>query len=136
MTLSAREKLDLSTRLLEEKTLKIWRRLKCLDLKEKGFSHNQIAEILDIRRETISLWLKQYREEGLDGLCFFKYEGRRTSKLAFYKQEIQEHIQKENVSTVAELQHWLEGTFDLSVEQSWLSRWLKKNSIVLIKKQD
>jgi hypothetical protein len=52
------------------------------------------------------------------------------------KDLLKQHIKDLPVSKLSELQHYLQTKHSLTVEHSWLSRYLKKNSIALIKKQD
>ena len=39
------------------------------DIQAKKRKVKEVAEILDVKRETVSRWLAKYRFEGLDGLC-------------------------------------------------------------------
>jgi arginine repressor len=70
------------------------------------------------------------------GLRTLHYAGRRPSRLDIIKDLIKQHIKDLPVSKLSELQHYLQTKHSLTVEHSWLSRYLKKNSIVLIRKQD
>lgn len=124
---------ELKERLPKERDSKIWRRLKCIDLKHNDYPNWEIGEILDVHHETITDWCKLFLKDGFEGLCELKYEGRRLSKLESVKEKIKEHIESEMVPTLGALQHWLKETFEIEVEQSWLGRWLKKNSIFLTK---
>jgi transposase len=127
------QQLELKERLKNERDAKIWRRLKCIDLKLKGHKHKQIAEILDVTIDTITDWLFLFNEGGFEELCKLNYDGRRVSVLEEHKVSIEEKIDKENVPTVKYLQHWLKNKFGIEIEHSWLSRWLKKNQIFVQK---
>ncbi len=127
---------ELDHHLASERDAKIYKRLQCLNLKKRGYNHDQISSILGVSQNTITEWLKLFMEHGFEGLSTLCYEGRRISKLEPYRNKIKEHIEKEMVPTLGALQHWLKEKFEVEVEQSWLSRWLKKNSIFLIKSQN
>jgi transposase len=41
-----------------------WRRLRAVELKERGWSQREIGEVLDVAEETVSRWLARARAEG------------------------------------------------------------------------
>lgn len=127
------QQLELKERLKNERDAKIWRRLKCIDLKLKGHKHKEISKLLDVTMDTITDWLFLFNEGGFEELCKLNYDGRRVSVLEEHKASIEEKIDKENVPTVKYLQHWLKNKFGIEIEHSWLSRWLKKNQIFVQK---
>ena len=81
-------------------------------------------------------WSKLFIEGGFKGLCSTHYEDRRPSKLTPYVDKIKDHIQKDCISTLSSLQNWLAEEVGVWIERSWLSRWIKKNSVVLTKRPD
>ena len=124
---------ELNKRLQRERDSKIWRRLKCIDLKQKGHKHKEIAKFLDVTIDTITDWLFLFNEGGFEELCKLNYDGRRVSMLEKHKKKIKEKIDKDVIPTVKFLQHWLKKEFAIEIEHSWLSRWLKKNKIFIQK---
>lgn len=44
------------------------RRLRAWELKEKGFSQKQIADVLGLSKGAVSQWMRRGREDGLEGL--------------------------------------------------------------------
>lgn len=132
--LSVKEQKALRERKKKEKDSKIFRRLQCIDMKNMGESHEKIARLLEISIETISHWLKLYSEKGLDGLCSLRYDGRRPSKLDKHRKEIREHLRKGKTKKITELQDYIAKTWHISIEESWLFRYCKKNSLFPIKR--
>jgi transposase len=126
---------ELEERLSTERDAKIYRRLLWLDLRRRGYSQKQIGDMIQVTPEQLTHWAKTFTAEGVKGLCHLRYEDRRPSKLAPYLESIRRHVQEAAVSTLGALQAWIQGEYGIYVEQSWLSRWVKKNSIVLIKKR-
>lgn len=124
---------ELEERLKKERNIKIYKRLQCLDFKKRGYNHGQISDILRVSLDTITTWIKLFKEQSFEGFCKLRYEGRRISKLEAHKKDIQEYVEKEMVQTLGTLQQWLEKKFELKVERSWLSRWLKKTQFFLQK---
>ncbi len=52
------------------------RRAHAILLSDKGHTINQISEILQVRRDAVSRWLKQWETSGLDGLIDKPRSGR------------------------------------------------------------
>jgi transposase len=118
----------------EEKRAKIYRRILAIEQRLHGKTYGEIAQELSVCVDTVFDWVKIYEEGGLAALRTLHYEGRRISKLKEYETEIRDHITTESVRTLEELQDWLQKTFSLEVEHSWLFRFCKKNSIFLSKR--
>ena len=118
-----------------EKDGKILRRYQCIWLAHEKFPKKEIAAILAVNIDTVTDWIKLFNKSRLDGLPKFHYEGRRPSGLDAVKGLLLKHIKTEPISKLSELQHYLKTNHGIVVEHSWLSRYCKKNSIALIKKQ-
>jgi putative transposase len=125
---------ELDEKMRTERDVKVYRRLHYLDLKRRGYSQQQISDILGVSLGQLTNWSKVFLSQGLEGLCYLKYEGKRHSRLTPYVEEIRQHVKENSVSTLTALQHWIQEEFKIYVEQSWLSRWIKKNSIALIRR--
>lgn len=134
--LTEAEQIELKQRKQAEKNIKIYRRYQYLELSHRGMTNLDIAGILDVTNDTLTDWRRLFLDKGLVGIAELHYEGRRESKIAPYTDQIKEYIAKENVDTLAQLQHYLAKTFGTDVSQSWLFRYCKKNSIFLIKRLD
>jgi transposase len=118
-----------------EKDGKILRRYQCIWLAHEKFPKKEIASMLAVNIDTVTDWIKLFNKNRLNGLPKFHYEGRRPSSLDAVKELLLKHIKTEPVSKLSELQHYLKTNHGIVVEHSWLSRYCKKNSIALIKKQ-
>ena len=135
-------KLELSTENIDklqellklEKNNKIYRRLQCIHFKSMGFKHQLIASSIGVNIDTVTDWMKLYNSKGFNGLCHMEYEGRRISKLDAVSDEMKEYINNNMVDKISKLQDYLLNTHDILIEQSWLYRYCKKNSIHLTRK--
>ena len=127
---------ELKTLRRVEKDGKILRRYQCIWFAHEKFPKKEIASLLAVNIDTVTDWIKLFNKNGLKGLRELQYEGRRPSSLDTVKVELLKHIQTESVSKLSELQYYLKSKHSIEIEHSWLSRYLKKNSIALIKKQD
>ena len=101
-----------------------------------GRTKSEIADILDVSNNTITTWLKIFAKGGVELLTTFDYKDRKKSKLFEIKEDIRKYINTELPSKVAQVQDWIKRNYDIEIEHSWLYRYLKKNSIYLIKKHD
>lgn len=113
---------------------KILKRYQCIHFKRQGLPNNQIAALLCVHIDTITDWLKLFCSEGLEGLGELSYDGRRTSQLEEYKEDIKAYVDENIVSSIKELQSYISETYNLTIEHSWLFRYCKKNSIYLTKR--
>lgn len=120
----------------EVKDSKILRRYQCLHMLHTGMKRQDVAELLDVYIDTITDWVKIYQSVGLVALGDLKYDGRRPSALEEHKETIKAYIKSNSVNTISQLQDYIKTDLNLEIEHSWLSRYLKKNSVALIKKQD
>lgn len=136
VNLSSDDLVELKLIKREIKDSKILKRYQCLHMLHTGMKRQDIAELLDVDVDTITDWVKLYQSVGLSGMSNLKYAGRRPSALDKHKEVIKEYIKTASVNTIGQLQDYLRTNLQLEIEHSWLSRYLKKNSIALIKKLD
>jgi transposase len=134
--LSSAEFLELKRLRRVEKDGKILRRYQCIWMMHENLPKKEIAATLGVNIDTVTDWIKLFNKSRLSGLCKLQYEGRRPSGLDAVKEVLIKYIKEQSVSKLSELQDFLETKHSIIVEHSWLSRYCKKNSIALIKKQD
>ena len=118
----------------KEKNKQIYRRLQFLHLKYKGKTNKGIADIIGVCQDTITDWTAIYAKKGLDGLCEPINYNNRSSKIDDYINKIKQDIRENTISTIAELQDWINEKYSIEMEQSWLFRCCKKKSICPVKK--
>lgn len=134
ITLSISQKEELSSLLHSEKNNKIYRRLQCIHFKDIGLKHSIIASSLSVHIDTITDWLKLFNIAGFEGLCKLDYDNRRISKLDSVQSQMKQYIDDNMIGTISQLQSYLLSAHQINIEQSWLFRYCKKNSIHLTKK--
>jgi len=79
---------------VRDKMLVLW-------LLHKGFTRQQVAEIVSVGRATVQRYVAAFREGGLDGLRQWNVN-RPVSEMAAYRELIRESLEKQPVCTVAE----------------------------------
>jgi transposase len=58
-----------------EKDARIHRRLSALLWLDKGYTPEDVADLLDVCPRTVRNWLALFHDQGLDALCSLQYEG-------------------------------------------------------------
>ena len=113
---------------------KILKRLLGIKMHCQGAKNQEICSYLGISLTTITDWIKLYIEGGFDRLTKLNYEHNSRSKLRPHLDDIKKYISTNIVSNLSEVCHYIETEFGVKVDPSWLSRYLKKNSVYLSKK--
>ncbi len=132
--LSPNELVKLKKRRKKEKNKAISDRLHCIYLSAKGKKNKEIKDILAVNKNSVTNWIKIYEAKGLDELCRPENFDRRSSKIDDYVEKIKQDIKENTIATLAELHDWLKSKYEIEIEQSWLFRCCKKNSIYLARK--
>ena len=122
---------ELKNRLSSERSSKLYRRLLWLDLKRRGYRQKEIASLVCVSQAQLTNWSRVFSLKGFEGLCSVHYEDRRPSRLMPYLQSIKDHVRDTCVSTLSALQDWLLQEHGIIIEQSWLSRFIKKTPLFL-----
>ena len=126
---------NINKQLKIQRDAKVYKRLIALKMKHNGISNHEISNILDVHIDTITDWFKLYINLGLNSLCELHLKNRKKSKLDDHLEELKVLIEEKTISTIAEFQNYISNLFGIEIEHSWLSRYCKKNSIALIKRQ-
>ncbi len=118
----------------QEKNVRVLRRLEAIKLLNQGQNHQEIAEAFNVCVDTITDWIKIYQSEKLQGLRKLQFKDKRKSKINDYVDQIKQDVKDNTITTLAEMQAWIKEKYSIEMEQSWLFRCCKKNSIYLTKK--
>jgi transposase len=116
------------------KSARVNRRVQAILLANQGQSYQDIAEATGVCVDTVTDWVKLYKSDKLAGLCKLQFTGKRKSKINDYVDKIKQDVKDNTIGTLAELQDWIKDKYSIEIEQSWLFRCCKKNSICLTKK--
>jgi transposase len=132
--LSKEELTEVKALKAKEKRVKVFRRLQALELASQNYKYQDIALVTSVTVDTITDWMRLYSEKGLEALLAPQFTGKRKSRFDDHAEEIKKDIEKNTIATLAELQDWIKRKYSLTLEQSWLFRCCKKNSICLTKR--
>ena len=133
--LSEKELTEIKARQKKEKSIKIFQRLQCIQMVNQGVKKQNIADFLNITTNTVTTWVKLYKKGGIDFLTQLNYDDRRQIKLDTYREAIIDYVKEELPDTISQILAWLDEEHLFKTEHSWLYRYMKKNSIFLIKRQ-
>jgi transposase len=117
-----------------ENNIRIQRRLQAIQMANQGLNYKQIAATLHVTDDTITDWIKLYEAKKLSGLCKLQFTGKRKSKINAYVDQIKQDVKDNAISTLAQMQALIKRKYAIEMEQSWLFRCCKKNSIYLTRK--
>lgn len=112
---------------------KIFRRLRCIELREKWIKPKQVAEQLDVWNDIICIRCNIFEKEWLWWLCNNHYDGRRVSEFEKYKKEIIEMVENNIYNTYKEFYHEICKKYAITKTQDALRKFCKKNWIWVIK---
>lgn len=134
LQLSPKELRQLHVRRKQEKNPSMVKRLQCIYLAQLGKGNNEIAKLIMANKNSVTDWIKIYSTKGLNVLCHPINYNRRSAKIDPYITKIKQDIKDNTITTLSELQDWIKTKYSLNLEQSWLWRCCKKNSICLTKR--
>ena len=118
----------------KEQNAKIFKRLIAIEMRGCGRKCKDIGNILGVCIDTLADWTNLFLKGGIEALCQLEYEGRRPSKLEPYMEAMRKKVEEDSVVTISQMKAWLEKEYQIIVEESWLSRFCKKNSIFRTKR--
>lgn len=118
----------------ESKNVREYRRLRAVELFDKGMKAIKIADILGVTRGAVSQWLKRYREQGLDSLYYSKIQKKpcklTDTQIEELKALLQQGAEKSgysgNVWTASRIRDQIEIKFAIKYTVRHVQRLMKK----------
>lgn len=132
--LSKRELKKIKQLLAKETSVRVYRRLQAIEMAATGSAYQSIAATVGVGADTVTDWIQLYAKSGLTALRTLHFTGKRKSPFDKYATRIKQDVKNHTIATLAELQDWIKDKYSLDMEQSWLFRCCKKNSIYLTKR--
>jgi len=112
------------------------KRLQCLKLKNKKWTHAEISEFADISTHTISNWLKAYQKGGLAELLQWNYHGRISVLTLADQEKIKARNEEKPFNTAKEAKAFIKKEFGIDWHLHWVQKLLKKNFNFRTRKQN
>ena len=127
--LSTEEAYILADKMQEIQNKKLSRRLLAISLRHYGYKVKEIALLVGASEKTVTGWFKLFLEGGFDRLLSLKYASDRNSKLRPYQEAIRTFRRNNPQAELQELHKWLQAEHHLTVEFSWLYRYVELHNL-------
>ena len=88
-------------------------RIQCVLLKNQGLTLEAISDVLPYHPNTISYWIRQYAEKGLEGICVWEYQGSSSHLTAEQQQDLKTELNQTRYSRVVDVVAWVEARWQI-----------------------
>lgn len=127
IVLSVKEKTEIKNAKNQISQMKLFQRLQCLELKDKGWKHKDLAEFFDVTINTITTWIKAYKNNGIQGLLTWNYKGRISILTEEQQKCLKQRHKIKPFDTAKEANQYIAQEFGLQFHLHWVQKLLKKN---------
>jgi transposase len=124
--LTEKEKEALLDRIKKTVDREIADRLRIVWFKANGYSHKEIAKLLNVGINTITRCLQRYRREGLEGICRSNYAGSNSALTLEQRNQLKIELVTNIYNTAAQVIFWVEKNFDVTYTVSGMQQLLKR----------
>lgn len=107
---------------------KILKRIQSIKLKDKDWTHAEIAEHLNNSISAVSNWIKIYKEQGLEQLISWNYQGKSSKLSPKQIEQLKTRVKKEAFNVAQEALDYIRKEFDIEYNVKYLPRLLKKTN--------
>lgn len=109
-----------------ETRIQVSKRIQCILLKDKGWTHKEIAEHLGKGIGTVSGWIALYTKHGLTGLLAWNYRGKRRKLSEAQMEQIRNRAREAPFAIAQEAVDYVRETFHVGYHPKYMPRLLKK----------
>ena len=109
-----------------EKKYRTTHRAQALLLKYKGISVTDISFALNVRKETVYIWIKNYKKDGIESLYEKDGRGRKSIFKDIPKEEIEELINTK--ASISIINANIKNKYNINVSNESVRKFIKKNS--------
>ena len=113
----------------------VQRRMEALWLKSNNLPHAQIASIVDISDNTLTDYLKLYRDKGVEGLRTVHYN-QPQSELCNHITTLEKYFKEHPPATIKQAQHEIETITGIKRSETQVRAFLKKTLVTLPKNRN
>ena len=111
----------------EIKNARVLKRIQCIKLKNSGWKHTEVKKFLQIRLETVSEWIKWYKEGGIEKLLQWQYKGKSSVLTTSEKEKIKKRVEEKPFDTAKEAKAYIKEEFGQDWHLHSVQKLLKKN---------
>lgn len=110
----------------------VQRKMEVIYLKSQGLAHKDIRILCQISKMTLTKYIRQYQEGGVEGLKKLEYKGR-TSELNQHSEQIEEYLRKYPPSKVAEASDAIERITGIKRSPTQIREFMKRIGLRCLK---
>jgi transposase len=126
LILTEDERTEITRRYKTEKNVRFRERLHCLLLKDQGYSNQEVARLLQVRRETITDWLHLYEDGGLDPLCRLEVGGSDGFLSAEQSEKLVAELDTHRFQSAKQVAAWVQEEFGISYSERGMRQVLQR----------
>ena len=126
LTLTDLERAEISRLYKQEKNPRFRERLQCLLLKDRGHTNTDVADMLQVVRETITEWLNLYQEGGLELLCRLETGGSDAFLTPEQIAQLSAELDKNGFQTAKQVVAWVQEQFSVTYSERGMRDLLKR----------
>jgi transposase len=127
--LNTNERKKIEKRRREERDTRLWRRLSAILWLADGTTAADVAARLGCCSRQVRKWQKLFRNQGLDGLCVLRYQGRKAQLDDSQISELKQEIATGQFLTARQILEWIEKRFQVRYSESGVKELLKRISV-------
>lgn len=124
--LTNKEKQELKRRIRLTKDRKTADKLRVIWFKSKGLKHEKIAELLNISINTVTDYVTQYLQGGLNALCHNNYKGSKPSLTLEQRNELKIELICNIYTSTEQVVIWVKNKYDVHYTTSGMRKLLKR----------
>jgi transposase len=126
ITLTKKERKKLRQRIRQTKDRKTADRLRVIWFKSKGYTHAEIADLLQMSINVITQCLQAYLAEGLDAVCRTNYKGKEPLLTVEQQEMLKIELKTRIYNTAAQVVAWVEEQFGVIYSVRGMQTLLKR----------
>lgn len=108
---------------------KVYRRIQAFKLIHKGWKYSVIAEFLNVTKETISDWIRLYKQENIKGLITLYYKGGQQKLNEKQLTELRKKASEGKFTFAKDIQNYIKNHFEIEYSLRHVQLLSKKNFI-------
>lgn len=115
---------------------KVYKRIQAFKLMYKGWKYFQIAEFLNVTKDTITDWINLYKKDGIEGMATLQYKGGQPKLNKNQLAELKEKAAQGNFTFAKDVQHYIENNFGIKYNLKHVQLLSKKNFAYPLRKPE
>lgn len=127
INLSATELSQLSQQEKQIKNSSLLKRIQCIKLKDSKWKNIDLSKFFGVCIDTITSWLKTYKQGGLEKLLEWNYQGKPSKLTNEQIEKIKARNKEKPFEKAAEAKEFIEKEYDIKFNLKHVQKFLKKN---------